>query len=416
MNAIFQTTLDWISKQHREMVQLLTTWANINSGTDNVEGLSKMAEQLRGAFAPLDGAFSRISLPARHKINSAGDLISIPQGDALLWRKRPEASKRIFLGGHMDTVFSQYSPFQTTTMVDSKTMRGPGVTDMKGGLVILLYCLLALEQSPFGSSIGWEVLINPDEEVGSPGSSPLFTQSAKRNLLGLLFEPSFPDGNLVSSRKGSANFSLISRGRAAHAGRDFFQGRNAILALAKVLLKTETLTDAKQGITVNVGKIEGGAASNIVPDLAIARVNVRAPEQADLKRITDNLKNFAQEMTADGIQMTIYEDANTPPKPFDHRVKTLFSAFRTCAEELDLNLACKPSGGSCDGCRLYADGLPNIDTLGAVGGNIHTEEEFIHLDSLVERTRLTTLFLLNLAKGNFEELIKEIADGSTKSQ
>lgn len=269
---------------------------------------------------------------------------------------------------------------------------------MKGGLVILLKSLECLESSPFAGKIGWEVLINSDEEVGSAGSEPILIQCAKRNQLGLIFEPSFSDGTLVSSRKGSANYTIVCKGKAAHAGRDFFLGENAITALADVILKIQALTDKEMGITVNVGFIIGGGPTNIVPDHALCRINVRTVEKHQNQAVCLAMEKLIhEENETKGTQCTLYSHHVHAPKLFDEKQKRLFEQMASCGKKLGIELKWKPSGGACDGNVLAAQGLPVIDTMGAVGGNIHTSEEYIEVDSLLERSRLCALFLMNLA-------------------
>lgn len=405
MNNSYRPVIDYIKEQQENMISLLEKWANINSGSDNVQGLSQMLQALKDEFSTLGGELEQIPLPPRQKISSKGEVISFPSGEALHLVKHSDAPFRVFLGGHMDTVYPATSPFQKAVRIDKNTMRGPGVTDMKGGLVILLTALQAFEKSPFAGKIGWEVLINPDEEIGSPGSDYLFVQSAKRNDIGLIFEPSYPDGTLVSSRKGSANFALVARGRGAHAGRDFFEGRNAITAMARFITKAETLIHKEKGITLNVGYIEGGGPVNIVPDLAFCRINIRVSNSDDMDKVKSDLNQIVKETNGcEEVSFVMHEETSTPPKPFDSKIEALFSALKKCGQWLGMQLACKPSGGACDGCRLYAAGLPNLDTLGAIGGNIHTHDEYIHLPSLTERARLTALFLMMLAAHEIDPL------------
>lgn len=394
--ANYQTTLDWISTQESEMVRLLERWSNINTGTDNIQGLREMVRTLKMDLKPLNVPFEEIELPCRNKVNSKGEITQLPVGKALSTRKHPNAPIQVFLGGHMDTVFPVNSPFQKVVRIDENTLKGPGVADMKAGLIILFKALEALEKSPFAGQIGWEILINPDEEVGSPSSFFLFEKSAQRNHLGLIFEPSFSNGALVSSRKGSANFSIVSKGRAAHAGRDFHLGKNAITALAKFILRAEKLTDFEKGLTINVGQIEGGGPVNIVPDLAIAHLNIRFIHSEDLDFTSKQFQEIAESLN-EGINLSVYEDSHSPPKPFTAKLQALFKAFESCAEMLGFPLTFQASGGACDGCRLFAAGLPNLDTLGAIGGHIHTSEEYILVDSLVQRAQLTALFLMRLA-------------------
>lgn len=225
------------------------------------------------------------------------------------------------------------------------------------------------------------------------GSRDLIAQHAKGHDVGLVFEPSFPDGSIVSARKGSANFTIIARGKAAHAGRDFHLGDNAITKIARFAIEAEALTDDSKEITVNIGHIEGGGPVNIVPDLAVCRLNVRMREDKDLKMVKGKLKELAEKYA---VELT--QDSERPPKPFDEKTQQLFAAFKECAAEFGMELKWSPSGGVCDGNTLAGAGLPTIDTLGMVGGGIHTPKEYAELGSLKERAKLLALFLMHFAK------------------
>jgi len=274
------------------------------------------------------------------------------------------------------------------------------VIDAKGGLVVLLTALEAIEKSDVSKNIGWDVLINPDEEIGSPGSAPLLLQCAKENHLGLLFEPALPDGSIVGERKGSGGFSLIVRGRAAHAGRDFDQGRSAIVAVADAVGKLHTINGQIPGVIVNVGRIDGGGAANVVPDLAIARINVRTSAPQDEARVRERLDLIINELNArDGIRAELHGGVFSPPKLLDDRSRRLSDHVIACGHELGLNLSRKPSGGASDGNRLVAAGLPVVDSMGPRGGKLHSPEEFLVIDSLVERAKLAALVLMKLGSG-----------------
>lgn len=406
LNA-YKPYLDWISSKHREQVALLEKWANINSSTDNLNGLKEMSASLIEEFSTLRHSFhQRIKLNPRKRINHLGEWTETPLGDALAWKKNTGKKLKILLAGHMDTVYPLSDPFQKTERISPNILKGPGVADMKGGLVILLTALQAVQKSPFGDLIDWEILINPDEEVGSPGSSGLFAEKAKKNTIGLIFEPSFPDGALVSSRKGSSNWTIVARGRAAHVGRDFQKGRNALTALAKFLLSVEMLTDLEKGLIVNIGNIEGGGPVNVVPSLAIGRLNVRVSDKSDLIKFEESLADLASRASQqEGFSITFLNNENNLPKPFDDRQKKLFNALNQSAKQLNEGIEWRPSGGACDGSRLYNAGLPNIDTLGAIGGEIHSNNEYIELDSLTKRAQLTALFIMQLAAGEIKEFI-----------
>lgn len=386
------------NKNMRELERLLIEWSLINTHSENLIGLDRFCRVLERSFSVLGGKVERILLPQRTTINHLGKEIHKSHGEALRIRKHLNAKTQVFLGGHMDTVYPLTSPFQKTRPLDSNTLIGPGVADMKGGLLIILKSLEILENSEHAGKIGWEVLINPDEEIGSIGSHHLFIEAAKRNHFALLFEPSFPDGSLVSSRKGSANYTIVVNGRAAHSGRDFYEGRNAILKCAQGLLLANEMNQNNKGLTLNVGCFEGGNAINIVPELAIGKINIRMNEDEDLEIAHDKLEKIVNAISKEeGFKAKLHQESLRRPKLFDEKNQKLFSLLQKCAEELGFNLHAKPSGGACDGNIMSAESLPTIDSLGVIGGNIHTENEYILLDSLPNRISLVSHFLLKLA-------------------
>lgn len=381
---------------------LVKDWAEIHSGSDNLPGLARMCKALKSSFSILKGDITEHKLPERIIIDKTGYKKAISLGQALHIRKRPDAPIRVFLGGHMDTVYGEHHPFQRVRRLDKNTMQGPGVADMKGGLVVMLKALEILEQHPSASNIGWEVLINPDEEIGSPGSYDLFVEAAKRNHLGLLFEPSFPDGAIVSERKGSANWTVISRGKAAHAGRDFEKGKNAIAILCHFLGEIDKKNGKVEGLTINVGSIQGGGPVNIVPDLAIARINARFTTKEAYAQLETDLQTLIESMNMTGAELTLFLEGCRKPKIFGSSEKKLFDHLNACAKEIGYSLEYRPSGGVCDGNILSEHGLPVLDSLGVIGGNIHTDEEYFVIDSLGRRIQLVGTFLVKLATGQFK--------------
>jgi len=387
-----------LDAQKEKMVKQLTLWANINSHSDNLQGLAKMLKVLEKSFFTLKGFSERIPLDPRPILSPLGKIVMQPQGEALHITKRSHAPIQVFLGGHMDTAYLLSHPFQSVNHVNENILQGPGVADMKGGLLIMLTALQVLENHPAAKNIGWEVLINPDEEIGSIGSEWLFRAAAQRNHLGLIFEPAFADGGLVSSRKGSMNFSVKAEGRAAHAGRDFDKGCNAILALAEYIIQASRLNDPDKGISINPGYIQGGGPVNIVPELAICRFNARAIHKVDFEHLQKNLTKLI-ENKGEGLTLHYHQESNRKPKIFDPKSAHLFEMINSCAKEQGYTLLHSPSGGVCDGNILAEEGMPVIDTLGAIGGNLHTADEYIYIDSLVKRSQLVGLFLIKLATG-----------------
>ncbi|HLP42394.1 MAG TPA: hydrolase [Fibrobacteria bacterium] len=398
---VFAPYLDALGGQSRGMADLVAQWVAIRSGSYDVEGLSRMAEALKGPFAALGGEVEEIHLAPHRNINSLGHPVDVPLGKALRFRKRPGAPVQVFLGIHYDVVYGDGDgPGPPEVRVEGDVLRGSGSVDAKGGLVILLKALETLEASPYAAGLGWEVLLNPDEEIGSPGSLPLLREAAGRNHLGLLFEPCLPDGNLVSIRKGSGNFTAVMRGRASHAGRDPHLGRNAVSALAEFVVDLDRFGRTQPGMAVNVGKLEGGGPVNRVPDLALGRFNLRVRSAEDQVEAEAYLKRMVEEFNRrDGFSLEIHGGFSSPPKVPAGPTLGLQRMVTACGKDLGLDLKWESSGGVSDGNKLAAAGLPNVDTLGAQGGNIHSGEEFLRLDSLLERARLAALLLFKLATG-----------------
>lgn len=392
----FLPYLAWIETQYNPMISLIEKWASINSWSNHLPGLNAMCATLEKDFSVLGGEMQTIELPPRQTLDSQGNQIILPLGKAISIKKRPQAPTRILLAGHMDTVYPPTHPFQKVEK-ENDFLKGPGTADMKGGLAVLLKALEAFEQSRFTNTLGWEIIINPDEEIGSPGSYGLFVEAAKRNHAGLIFEPSMPDGAFVSGRKGSANYIVVAKGRPAHAGRDFHEGRSAIYAMAHFIHELEKLNS--EDITINVGYIEGGGQVNIVPELCISRFNMRSRTE---KAMNETRKKIMELIflckKRDGIELEYVQDSFRLPKPFDAKTQSLFQTFRKCAEELHIPFELRESGGVCDGNILSAEGLPTIDSIGPIGVNIHTDKEYLVLSSLVERAKLAALFLFMTAE------------------
>jgi glutamate carboxypeptidase len=392
------TEPDWIDQQHQRMVDLVTRWCGINSGSRNLTGLAGMLGELKTDFASLGGQMSELAVGAEMSIDNAGNAVAIPLGKALSIRKRPEAPVQVLLCIHMDTVYGLEHPFQTVRRVDAGTLIGPGVADAKGGICVMLIALEAFEKLSGIDRLGWEVLLTPDEELGSPGSASLLAERASRNQIGLVFEPAHADGALVGERKGSGNFSFIVRGKAAHAGRDFHQGRNAILAAAKLVTALDELNRTHLGVTANPGRIDGGGPTNIVPDLAIVRCNIRVPAHAHQRAVEAELARILEiAHQTDGITVQMHGGFTSPPRPMDLRTTQRYQQLAACGTAIGIPVTWHASGGVSDANKLAAAGLTVIDTLGPCGGNLHSADEFLLTDTLTQRARLVAAFLRTLA-------------------
>ena len=392
----YEPYLQWIDHQKNEMALLVERWANINSHSRNLQGLELFRNELKSHLLQYGGELQELNLPTHIKIDSHGKKVVEPLGKALFVTKRPEAPIKVFLCGHMDTVYSKDSHFQKVKKIDDNTLLGPGVADMKGGLVILLTALAAFEKSPYAKNIGWELLLTPDEEIGSPGSRGIIERSAKRNHLGLIFEPSFSDGALVSKRGGSSYFTIIARGKSAHSGRDFHEGSSAIYTILPVLQELERMNSNE--LIVNVGELSAGTAPNTVPDLAIARVNMRSMSLQTMLEAKNHILDFVKK----DARIEFHEGASRLPKEFNPRTEKLLHDIVDAASKIGLTLESRETRGVSDGNILAEFNLPCIDTLGAIGGKLHSYEEYLKIDSLAPRAKLTALFLMKLANGEYQ--------------
>ena len=393
--------LDWIDAQLPRMREFLVRLASINSHSFNLDGLERTRVAVAEWFAPLGAVSETLDLAAQTSTADDGSVRERPLGRALRLRRRPDAPLQIFLCGHLDTVFPASAAFQHVSTEGADRLRGPGVADLKGGLMAMWAALSVLESSPHRERIGWEVLFNPDEEIGSTGSAPLLREAAARNHLGLVYEPALPDGNLAGARKGSGNFDLIVHGRAAHAGRDPGAGRNAIVACAHLAEAIDSLNGQREGLTLNPGYVHGGGALNQVPDRAVLKFNVRTTGSDDACWLHEQLDLLMtrEQARRDGIRIELRGGFTRPPKPFDARNQRLAGLIADCGRDLGLALAFNSTGGCCDGNNLHEAGLPNIDNLGVVGGEIHSDREWMRVSSMAERGKLSALLLLRLAHG-----------------
>lgn len=381
------------------MTEQVLDWAAVNSGTGNLTGLADMAGKLAEAFSILPGDATLLDADPVEAVLADGRLASRAFGRHLLVRVRPLAERRVLLTGHMDTVFARDHPFQTCTWLDPATLRGPGTCDMKGGLAIMLAALQAFEQMRPG--LGYDVLINSDEEIGSLASGEVIRSLAQAKIAALTYEPALPDGALARARPGSGNFSAVVTGRAAHAGRNPEAGRNAVVAAADLALRLAR--SRRETLAINPARIDGGGPDNLVPDLAILRFNVRPRQDDDTTAATALLERTITEVArAHDVRIDLHGGFTRPPKPVSTATQRLFALIAGAAADLGEPLAWHDTGGVCDGNNIAACGVPVIDTMGACGGNIHSPDEFLLVASLAARARLSALALHRLDQGAFE--------------
>ena len=379
------------------LLQRTVQWAKINSGTTNLDGLASVARMLVDAFSTLPGETHLVDPEPVETMRADGSVDLIQRGQHLVTSVRPQAPVRILLTGHMDTVFSADHPFQQIVERESGILNGPGLADMKGGISVMLGALQLLEQSELASRIGYDVMINSDEEVGSGSSASLIMRLAQDKAAALTYEPALPDGTLAGERGGSGNFSIIFTGKSAHAGRNPDEGRNALVAAADMAIRLKTLH--REGLSVNPAKIDGGGPNNSVPDHAILRVNFRPKSLEDQARAQSALNQLVADIAKlHDLKVHCHGSFGRPPKPIDPQAQKLFGLVKQCGAELGLDINWRDTGGVCDGNNIAAYGIPVVDTMGVRGGAIHSSEEFLIAESLVERTQLSALTIMRIAE------------------
>ncbi|RNJ63494.1 MAG: hydrolase [Porphyrobacter sp. IPPAS B-1204] len=381
------------------MLAQVQAWSAINTGTANLAGLALQADALAQAFGALPGTVELVDPAPVTAVAADGSAFEKPHGQHLVVRVRPQANRRILLTGHMDTVFPADHPFQHQRWLDGETLNGPGVADMKGGIAVMLHALMAFEQSAAASALGYDVLINSDEETGSLASNALIAEMAAGKLAALTYEPAaLPDGTLAHERGGTGNYSITVTGKSAHAGRNPHEGRNAIVAAADLILRLKALETPE--ITINPAKLEGGAANNVVPDHAVLRFNIR-PKTVEAGAAFDHALShlLIDIQAAHDVATHRHGGVTRPPKKVDAKAQRLFDLVRECGAELGEDIRWQASGGVCDGNNIAACGVPVVDTMGVCGGAIHSPDEYLIVPSLVTRARLSARVIERLAQG-----------------
>jgi len=395
----FKESCKWIDSRQEDLLNNLMRLSEINSGTSNLEGIRTVADYFRSYFSGTADSISEIQSQSREHTDISGNKIKEEFGNLLSFKKRTEAPIQVLLAGHMDTVFPLSHSFQTPKKLDENTLLGPGVADMKGGILVMLTALQAYEASNHSNQLGWRVILNADEETGSHGSAETLEAAATTADVGLIYEPALADGTLSRARKGSGNFTVVATGRAAHAGREYDQGRNAIMGLYSAAQKLEQLTDLENGITVNIARISGGTAFNVVPAAAVLQFNVRCQSVNQQQELDAKIKAVIHETAQQSqVALEISGGFSRPPKSISPANQLLMDWVVESGKQLKINVQFKDTGGCCDGNNLAAVGLPNVDTLGVLGGQIHTADEFMLIDSMAERAKLSLNILQKISE------------------
>jgi glutamate carboxypeptidase len=380
------------------MLDQVLAWSAVNSGSRNLAGLERMAALLGDAFAALPGDVRLEQASEVEAVDEIGRTNGIAHGAHLRLTVRPDAPLQLLFTGHMDTVFGADHAFQATRTIEDGVIGGPGVADMKGGIAVMLAALKAVEANG-AANLGYDIVINSDEEVGSLSSAALLASCARGKRAALTYEPAaLPDGTLAGARPGSGNFAIIVHGRSAHAGRNPEDGRNALLAAADLALRLGKAKGPR--LSINPSRIDGGSPSNVVPDLAVLRVNLRPATPEDERRAQSIIDSCIATVAAEHeVEIELHGGFGRPPKPLTPDAEALFGLVQAVGADLGQTIGWQPSGGVCDGNNIAACGVPVVDTMGVRGGKIHSMDEYLIVESLAERAALSALTILRLAGG-----------------
>lgn len=377
MPSPLETAVSWLAKQRPSMEALLRHLVMQNSFTGNPAGVNAVVEALEAELGRLGLAARRI--PSRRF------------GDHLAFGTSAPGAP-VFLVGHADTVFppGSFEGYESEGVI----ARGPGVLDMKGGLVVAIFALRALAEAGLLERIPLAGLVVSDEEVGSPESQPLFRERARGAQAALGLESGRAGDLIVTRRKGIASIDALAHGVEAHAGGDHEKGKNAIWALARFVDRAQSFTDYGRGLTVSVGRIEGGTTRNTVPGEARCEVDVRFVVTRDAEEMLSRLQGAAREAAVGGTRIDVLEVNVRPALERTERSAALAEEYGECQSAAGLGRGEAPlSGGGSDAAVTAAVGVPSIDGLGPRGTGFHTHDEQVELASLVPKAEALVRFL-----------------------
>ena len=420
LSALEQRVCREIASRREALLADLRLHVGLPTGGNNAAALDETRERLCERLTHLGAARTNVPgiakpdwLYGEEETKAAG---ASPPPTAICRRLRDDASGNgartsgrggVLIAGHLDTVHDPRGSFRELSIAPSgATATGPGCVDMKGGLVIALAALEALATvGGEADAINWTVLLNSDEETGSYHSEPAIRDEAAsgRYAFGLALEPAMPDGGLVIERAGSGQFMFEVKGRSAHVGRDFTNGISAVTTLAHAMIEAAKLPDPAAGRIVSIGPIVGGNATNAVPDLARAWGNVRFSTPADAELLRTQLESIAKQLdrgSGGGLPGVVARTSfHRAAKPLVPATLALAERYRAVSEAIGKPLPFGKTAGVCDGNIMQGAGLPTIDTVGVRGGGLHTPQEWIELESLVDRCQMLAILLLRLQPG-----------------
>lgn len=374
-----------IEVREEEMIQELEQLVNIDSGSYTKEGIDQIISRY-------EEIYSGLGFETEIKVNEE-------YGNNLVAKRGGKLDGNWLFLAHVDTVFSEGTVAERSFTLDKEVDRayGPGVCDMKAGVVVLKTVLETLTR--FDTELpDLVVLMNGDEEIGSPSSRELIEAAGREATACFVLEPGRENGDMVTARKGAAIYELVVSGKAVHAGSNHENGVSAVEELAHKILAVHELTDYDEGITLNVGVIEGGERPNIVAETARAEIDLRISKFEQAEIVEDKLKKIAADEYVAGAKTVLKGGLNRSPMVKSQESEQMFQVFKEAAKAAGVDLEDTMTGGASDGNFVSGLGVPTLDALGAVGGKVHSDQEYIVLSTLVVRAKILAAGLAELAQ------------------
>ena len=368
---------DAVAAREPRFLAELERLVNIDCGSYTAPGVNQVADFVTDALQELGADVRRIP---HHPVEGGHQL-----GDLVVGRLEGDGPALLLIG-HMDTVFDPGTAAQRPYRSAGGRGHGPGVTDMKAGLLAGLHAIAALHES--GARPWITFVANPDEEIGSPFSTPFIRELAPEHRAALVLECARANGDIVSSRKGIADYHITLRGRAAHAGVEPEKGRSSILEAAHQVLALHALNGRWPTVTVNAGVINGGTRPNVVAESCELQVDLRAATLDAFEAAAAEVERIAASPTVDGVSVAVERIADHPPMEKSEASARLVDLAVSVADDLGFRLADAATGGASDANTCAALGVPSLDGLGPVGGDDHSADEWLDLSSVVPRTTL----------------------------
>lgn len=371
---------DLAGRRYRSYVDALEAMVNVDCGSYTNTGVDAIADRCEERFRSGGWSVERRT----HVPEEGNDRL----GDLVIGTLEGSGGPRILLVGHMDTVFDEGTVAQRPFRTDGDLAYGPGVSDMKGGLLLGFLAVEVLQEAGFDGFGYITYVCNPDEEVGSPFSGPVIRQLAPEHDAAFVLEGARENGDIVSARKGITDYTITIHGRAAHAGVEPERGRNALVQAAHTIIALQALNGRWPGVSVNVGVAQGGTRSNVVPECCVLRVDLRSPELATLEEGEREIERLCRDTVIPDVTIDLVGNGWHRPMEKGEGGARLARAAIDLADELGFPLLDAATGGASDANTISAAGTPTLDGLGPVGGNDHAPGEWLDLASVVPRAAL----------------------------